>query len=76
MVNVFNLMFIQTIANGIQKKFKTTTFWILKLIRNYNEWKHINAIQNNFLGMSDELKLKHNQKKKLNEWNKSLFFYI
>jgi hypothetical protein len=26
--------------------------------------------------MSDELKLKHNEKKKLNEWNKNLFSYF
>ncbi len=35
-----------------------------------------NAIQNNLLGMSDELKLKHNEKKKINEWNQSLFSYF
>jgi hypothetical protein len=26
--------------------------------------------------LSDELKLKHNEKKKLNEWNKNLFSYL
>jgi hypothetical protein len=26
--------------------------------------------------MSDELKLKHNEKKKINEWNQSLFSYF
>jgi hypothetical protein len=26
--------------------------------------------------MSDELKLKHNENKKLNEWNNSLFSYF
>ncbi len=33
-------------------------------------------MQNNILGMNDELKLKHNEKKKLNEWNKSLLSYL
>jgi hypothetical protein len=28
---------------------------------------YTNAIQNNLLGMSDELKLKHNENKKLNK---------
>jgi hypothetical protein len=31
-------------------------------------------MQNNLLGMNDELKSKHNEKKSLNEWFKSLFF--
>jgi hypothetical protein len=34
------------------------------------------VIQNNLLRVSNELKLKHNEKKKLNEWNKSLFSYL
>jgi len=33
-------------------------------------------MQNNLLGMNDELKSKHNKKKILNEWFKSLFFYF
>jgi len=39
-------------------------------------YKYTNAIQNNLLGMCNELKLKHNEKKKLCEWNKSLLFYL
>jgi len=34
----------------------------------FNNYINIyNAIQNNLLGVNDELKLKHNEKKKLNE---------
>jgi hypothetical protein len=28
------------------------------------------------IGVIDELKLKHNETRKLNEWNKSLLFYL
>jgi hypothetical protein len=44
----------------------------LELKTNYPK-TYTNSIQNNLLGVSDELKLKHNGQKKLNEWNKSLF---
>ncbi len=39
-------------------------------------WTCTNAIQNCLLGVNDELKLKHNEMRKLNEWNKSLLSHF